>query len=64
MIAFGKFVASQPDYSLTTVFLLLSQSSICRLSWHGLALQEVLKHDECLPRAMQGNLMTCSSDSH
>jgi hypothetical protein len=34
------------------------------MSWHGLALEEVLKHDEGLPWAVQRNLMTRASDSH
>jgi hypothetical protein len=32
--------------------------------WHGFPLQELLEQYECLPRALEGNLVPCATDGH
>jgi hypothetical protein len=55
----GHLLKNITPNRIDRIFLFLNS-----LSWHGLALKEVLKHYQCLPWAVHGNLMASASDGH
>jgi hypothetical protein len=55
----GHLLKNIPPNTIDHIFLFLNS-----LSWHGHALEEVLKYYQRLPRAVQGNLMSCASDGY